>query len=68
MFGEGISLYDLGALLTAIREKNLTLQVKIGERPWTDLSVAIVNQMTSAVTLGLIKGTSDIRLRLFAKN
>jgi hypothetical protein len=68
VFGEGISLYDLAALLKVIRIRGLTLQVKITDRPWENLSLAVINQMTTAISSGVIKGSSDIRLRLFANN
>lgn len=67
MFGEGISLLDLATLLRVIRDRNLTLQVKIIDHPWENISVAVVTQMTAAVSAGIIKGSDDIRLRLFAK-
>jgi len=66
MFGEGITIYDLMGLLKAIREKNLTLQVKIIDGPWENLSAAILSRMIEAITDGSITQSSDIRLRLFA--
>ncbi|VVB55256.1 Uncharacterised protein [uncultured archaeon] len=68
MFGEGVSMLDLMALLKAIREKNLVLQVKIIDKPWEDLSGKVVKAMIEAVTTGLIKQSSDIRLRLSEKS
>jgi len=67
MFGEGITIYDLMSLLKAIREKNLTLQVKIIDGEWETLSAPIVNKMIKAITLGSISNDSDIRLRLFVE-
>jgi len=67
MFGEGITIYDLMSLLKAIREKNLTLQVKIIDGEWETLSAHIVNKMIKAITLGSISNDSDIRLRLFVE-
>lgn len=67
MFGEGISLVDLMALLTAIRNKNLTLQVKVIDGPWQDISQAVIGDMLSAVNTGRITQSSDIRLRLFER-
>ncbi len=65
MFGEGISMLDLMALLNAIREKNLVLQIKIVDEPWENISGAGVKNMITAVTNGRITQSSDIRLRLF---
>jgi len=67
LFGEGITLYDLADLLRVIRNKNLTLQVKIIDHPWENLSVAIITQMIGVITSGAINGSNDIRLRLFTK-
>jgi hypothetical protein len=67
IFGEGINLYDLTMLLKAIRDKDLILQVKITDHPWQNLSLAIITQMTKAISSGDIRGSNDIRLRLFAK-
>ena len=55
MFGEDISLLDLIALLKGIREKNLTLEIKITNGQWKKLSKE-----------GTITSSNDIRLRLFA--
>jgi hypothetical protein len=68
MFGEGISLLDLTLLLKAIREKNLTLQVKILDGPWEDISKNVVSVMVKTITSGQITTSNDIRLRLFDKN
>lgn len=67
MFGEGISLVDLMALLTAIRNKNLTLQVKVIDGPWQDISQTVIGDMLNAVNTGRITQSSDIRLRLFER-
>jgi hypothetical protein len=67
MFGEGVSMLDLMALLKAIREKDLILQVKIVEGEWEVLSGPIVTKMIKAITSGTITSSSDIRLRLFGK-
>ncbi len=67
VFGEGISIYDLGTLLRVIREKDLVLQVKITDHPWENLSLPIIVQMTTAISSGAITGTNDIRLRLFSR-
>jgi hypothetical protein len=68
MFGEGISLLDLTLLLKAIREKNLTLQVKILDGPWEDISKNVISVMVKTITSGQITTSNDIRLRLFDKN
>lgn len=67
MFGEGISLLDLTALLTSIRKKDLVLQVKIVDREWENLSGATIKGMIEAINKGSITSSDDIRLRLFAK-
>lgn len=67
MFGEGISLDNLLTLLRVIREHSLTLQVKVTNEPWKDLSPAVMLAMIGAISSGKIRGTDDIRLRLFAK-
>jgi hypothetical protein len=67
MFGEGITILDLMALLKAIREKDLILQVKIIDGEWETLSGPVITKMISAITLGSITSSSDIRLRLFSK-
>lgn len=67
MFGDGISFNDLATLLRVIREKNLTLQVKITDGEWQDLSASIVQKMIHTITTGMIKGAEDIKLRLFQK-
>lgn len=67
MLGDGISLLDLAALLKAIREKDLLLEVKIGDGQWEGLSKVTIGKMLTAVTSGGITQATDIRLRLFAK-
>jgi hypothetical protein len=66
MFGDDISLLDLVALLKGIRDKNLILQVKIGEEAWQVISKDVVTKMLSTVVSGKVSHTNDIRLRLFA--
>jgi hypothetical protein len=65
MFGDDISLLDLMALLKGIRDKNLTLQVKIGEEAWEVLSKGIITKMLTTVVSGKVTSTNDIRIRLF---
>ena len=65
MFGDDISLLDLMALLKGIRDKNLTLQVKIGEEVWEVLSKGTITKMLTTVVSGKVTSTNDIRLRLF---
>ena len=66
MFGDDISLLDLMALLKGIRDKNLILQVKIGEEVWEVISKDVVTKMLSTIVSGKISHTNDIRLRLFS--
>lgn len=67
MFGKGISLFDLSSLLTAIRSKDLILQVKITEGEWEDISQSVVKKMVQTITKGEVTSSDDIKLRLFAK-
>lgn len=65
MFGEDISLLNLVALLKAIREKNLTLEIKISDGGWEKLSKAVIGKMLEKIMSGTITSSNDIRLRLF---
>jgi hypothetical protein len=67
MFGDDISLLDLMALLKGIRDKNLTLQVKIGEEAWEVLSKNTITKMLTTVVSGKVTSTNDIRLKLFGQ-
>jgi hypothetical protein len=67
MFGEGISILELTKLFTAVREKDLVLQVKITDGPWKNLSGPVVTEMVQKITTGAITQSADIRMRLFAK-
>jgi hypothetical protein len=67
MFGAGISLVDLMGLLNAVKNKDLTLQVKIIDDEWEDISKDVIGKMVKAITSGRITQANDIRLRLFAK-
>ncbi len=67
MFGDGISLDDLITLLRVIREHHLTLQVKITDKPWEDISPRVITKMVTEISAGVITGGNDIRLRLFTK-
>ena len=67
MFGDGVSILDLTRLLTAVREKDLVLQVKILDGNWADVSRSTIQDMLRAITTGAVSGSGDIRLRLFAK-
>ena len=68
MFGEGISILDLTKLFSAVREKDLVLQVKIVDGPWENLSGPVVTEMIRSITTGKITHSSDIRMRLFGKS
>jgi len=67
LFGEGITFDELVTLFKAIRERNLTLQIKIGDGPWENLSPVVIMKMTTSISSGTIRESNDIRLRLFAK-
>jgi hypothetical protein len=68
MFGAGISLLDLMGLLNAVKAKDLTLQVKITDSEWQDISKDAIGKMVKSITSGEITKASDIRLRLFKKS
>lgn len=68
MLGEGISITDLMTLLQSIRAKRLTLQVKIIDNDWQNISPLVIKEMIVAVNGGKITKTEDIRLRLFQKD
>jgi hypothetical protein len=65
MFGDGISLLDLTTLLGQIRAKNLTLQVKVLDGAWVDISGTSIKYMIEVITKGQVTNANDIRLRLF---
>ena len=67
LIGEGLSILDLTKLLTAIREKDLVIQVKILDGGWEDVSRATLHAMLRAVTSGAVTNSNDIRMRLFGK-
>ena len=64
---EGVSIFALTALIQAIREKHLVVQVKVLDGPWANLSMAKVQEMVLAVQTGAVADSRDIRLRLFAR-
>jgi hypothetical protein len=66
-FGEGMNITQLMALLTAIRAKDLCVQVKITDGPWHELSSESILEMIHTVNGGILTKTDDIRLRLFGK-
>lgn len=67
MFGEGTSVTDLLSLVTAIRKKDLVLEVKILEGPWEPFTPVTVRAIVQAIEQEKIKDGKDIRLRLHAK-
>jgi hypothetical protein len=67
MFGEGVALTDLFALLNIIRDKNLQLDVKILGGEWCALSPLVVKHMVETIKGGRVTGGADIRLRLHEK-
>lgn len=67
MFGDGISILDLTKLVTAIRQKDLVLQVKVLDATWADLDRKTLDDVIRAITTGAVTGSGDIRLRLFAR-
>lgn len=68
MFGEGIGITDLFALLNSIRDRSdLQLEVKVLDSPWLPISVPVIKDMIVAIKGGKVQGANDIRLRLHAK-
>jgi pantothenate kinase-related protein Tda10 len=68
MLGDGISMLDLVALFKAVLDKDLTLQVKILDEQWEDISRPVITTMITTIGSGKITQANDIRLRLFEKN
>jgi hypothetical protein len=67
MIGEGISVLDLMQLGKAVKEKKLTLQIKVLEGEWKDLDKDQFKTMLEAVMSGQLSNTADIRARLYSK-
>lgn len=67
MLGNGIGLAELMQLLNSVREKKLTLQVKVVDNEWEDISKDVVKKMIKAVESNEIIQGNDIKLRLFEK-
>lgn len=67
MIGEGISVLDLMALGKAVKDKDLTLQIKVLDGEWADLDKVVFKNMLEAVLSGKLSSTADIRARLYSK-
>ena len=67
MIGEGISVLDLMQLGKAVKDKKLTLQIKVLDGEWKDLDKDQFKVMLDAVMSGQLSNTADIRARLYAK-
>lgn len=66
MIGEGISVLDLMQLGKAVKEKNLTLQIKVLDGEWKDLDKDQFKSMLEAILSGKLTSTADIRARLYS--
>jgi len=67
MIGEGISVMDLMQLGKAVKDKKLTLQIKVLEGEWKDLDKGQFKAMLEAIMAGQLSTTADIRARLYSK-
>lgn len=67
MIGNGISILDLTQLAKAVKDKQLTLQIKVLEGEWADLDRDQFRKMVQAITTGEVSSTADIRARLYKK-
>lgn len=65
-FGEGISIPDLMQLVQAIKQKELTLQIKVLDGEWATLNKEVFRNMLQAITTGKLTNVADIRARLFS--
>lgn len=67
MIGEGISMLDLIQLGKAVKDKELTLQLKVLDGEWADLNKEQFKKMLDAILSGKLTSSSDIRARLYKK-
>jgi hypothetical protein len=67
MIVEGISLMDLMQLGKAVKDKKLTLQIKVLDGEWKDLDKNQFKAMLDAIMSGQLSTTADIRARLYSK-
>ncbi len=67
MIGDGISVMDLMQLGKAVKDKNLTLQIKVLDGEWKDLNKDQFKTMLEAIMSGQVSTTADIRARLYSK-
>ncbi len=66
MIGEGISILDLTQLAKAVKDKKLTLQIKVLEGEWATLDKTEFKKMLDAILSGKLSSTADIRARLYS--
>ncbi|HEX6826575.1 MAG TPA: hypothetical protein VF077_09705 [Nitrospiraceae bacterium] len=66
MIGEGISFMDLMQLGKAVKDKELTLQIKVLDGEWKNLDKQQFGEMLAAIVSGKLTNTSDIRARLYS--
>ena len=67
MFIEGISVLDLMQLGKAVKDKQLTLQIKVLDGEWKDLDKEQFKVMLQSIMNGQVSNTADIRARLYSK-
>lgn len=66
MIGKDISVLDLMQLGKAVKDKDLTLQIKVLDREWRDLDKEVFKDMLQAIMTGQLSSTADIRARLYS--
>jgi len=66
MIGKDISVLDLMQLGKAVKDKDLTLQIKVLDGEWKDLDKEVFKNMLQAIMTGQLSSTADIRARLYS--
>ena len=68
MIGEGISILDLTQLAKAVKDKKLTLQLKVLDGEWANLNKEEFKKMLDAIMSGKLSSSADIRARLYSED
>jgi len=68
MIGEGISILDLTQLAKAVKDKKLTLQIKVLDGEWANLNKEEFKKMLDAIITGKLSSSADIRARLYSED
>jgi hypothetical protein len=66
MIGKDISILDLMQLGKAVKDKELTLQIKVLDGEWKDLDKGQFKSMLEAIMTGKLSSSSNIRARLYS--